>query len=111
MFDDFVRRMDDDLRAGESGPRLVLVLPMTRQIGLIMETFGANFTLKLAVRTGMNADPVTLQIESVLEVFPADFTVISKLIVAVKIFGVALEVVRGQERLGTKSADVRGCRK
>ena len=107
LLDNLVRGVDDDLRARESRTRLVLVLPMTRQVGLIVERFGADFALKLAAGTGVHADAMTLQIESILEVLLADFAVKSELVVAMKVFGVSLEVVRRQEWFGAKSANVR----
>ena len=58
--------MNDDLRAGEAGARLVLVLSMPRQVGLVMKCLGANFTLELAVGSRMNSDSMTLQVESIL---------------------------------------------
>ena len=60
LFDDFVRGVDDHLRAGKSGTRLMFVLSVTRQIRLVMKCLGADFALKLSVGPGMDPDAVTL---------------------------------------------------
>ena len=67
LLDDLVRGMDDDLRAGESGAGFVLILAMTRQIGLVMKSLGADLALKLTAGPRMNPDAMTLQVKAVLK--------------------------------------------